>query len=162
MVDVDVVLRLDQEAPLRLLLDLGEPAGTGTDQDARHLRRELDAERLRLRPGCEYTQPPLDLDGRGRLGHDDPVAPAGGALLRQRVLEPGPGALRARAHEAAGVYVDDRERLGVVEDEVAAGWEIDAARERGANLGVDPGCLEERRLVLVAHDPLDHVRRGLL
>ena len=83
-------------------------------------------------------------------------------VLRDRVLEPRAGALRARADEAAGVDVDDGERLGVVEDQVAARREVDAARERRADLRVDAGALEERRLLLVAVDPLDHVRRGLL
>ena len=40
--------------------------------------------------------------------------------LDDRVLEPAAGLL---AHVAAGVHVDDRERLGVVEDQVAAGLE---------------------------------------
>src|SRR5262249_31472793 len=83
-------------------------------------------------------------------------------VLRDRVLQ-----LRARragagAREAAGVDVDDRERLGVVEDQVAAGGKVDAARERGADLAVDAEPLEERLLLAVARDALDHVRRGLL
>ena len=70
--------------------------------------------------------------------------------------------LRARADEAAGVHVDDGERLGVVEDEVAARGQVDAPVERRADLGVDARPLEERRLLLVAVDALEHVRRGLL
>ena len=69
----------------------------------------------------------------------------------------------ARADEAARVDVDDRERLGVVEDEVAAGGQVDAARERRADLARRrPERLEQRRLLAVADDALDHVRRGLL
>src|SRR2546425_81763 len=83
-------------------------------------------------------------------------------VLRDRVLEPGARGLRARADEAAGVDVDDGERLRVVEDEVAAGGKVDAARERGADLGVDAQRLEQRCLVPIADDALDHVRRGLL
>ena len=73
-----------------------------------------------------------------------------------------PERLRARADEAAGVDVDDGERLGVVEDEVAAGGQVDAAVERRADLGVDAVGLEQRLLLAVADDPLGHVRRGLL
>src|SRR5207248_3679476 len=50
----------------------------------------------------------------------------------------------------------------VVEDEVAAGREVDAAVERRLDLGLDAEGLEQRRLLLVPDDPLGHVRRGLL
>ena len=79
-----------------------------------------------------------------------------------RVLEPLTGRLRAGADEAARVDVDDRERLRVVEDEVATGRQIDAPRERGADLLVDAVNLEQRWLLAVAGDALGHVRRGLL
>src|SRR5581483_3185549 len=83
-------------------------------------------------------------------------------VLRDRVLEALGRRLRPRADEAAGVDVDDGERLGVVEDEVPAGRQVDAARERRADLGVDAVGLEERLLLAVALDALGHVRRGLL
>ena len=83
-------------------------------------------------------------------------------VLRDRVLEPAARVLRARADEAAGIDVDDREGLGVVEDEVAARGQVDAAVQRRADLGVDARALEERRLLLVAVHPLEHVRRRLL
>ena len=79
-----------------------------------------------------------------------------------RVLEPLRRLLRARADEAAGVDVDDRERLGVVEDEVSAGREVDAAVEGRRDLLLHPVPLEQRLLLLRAVDALDHVRRGLL
>ena len=83
-------------------------------------------------------------------------------VLRDGVLEPGARRLRARADEPAGVHVDDRERLGVVEDQVAAGGQVDAPRERRADLRVDAVGLEQRHLLAVAGDALRHVRRGLL
>ena len=70
--------------------------------------------------------------------------------------------LPARADEAARVHVDDGERLRVVEDEVSAGGEVDPPCERGTDLRVDAESLEERRLLAIAVNALDHVRRGLL
>jgi hypothetical protein len=81
---------------------------------------------------------------------------------RDRVLETRARALRARADEAARVDVDDRERLRVVKDQVAARRQVDPPRERRADGVLDARRLEERPLVAVALDPLDHVRRGLL
>ncbi len=83
-------------------------------------------------------------------------------VLDRRVLEPLRRALRARADEASRVDVDHRERLGVVEDQVAAGREVDAAVDGRRDLLLDPVALEERLLVLRPVDALDHVRRGLL
>src|SRR5262249_2055739 len=54
------------------------------------------------------------------------------------------------------------ERLGVVEDEVAARGEVDTAADRRLDLLLDAERLHQRRLVLVADDALDHVRRRLL
>ena len=70
--------------------------------------------------------------------------------------------LRARADEAAGVDVDDGERLGVVEDQVAARRQVDAAVQRRLDLLLDAERLHQRLALLVARDPLRHVRRGLL
>ena len=83
-------------------------------------------------------------------------------VLGDRVLEPAAGRLAATADEAARVDVDHGERLGVVEDEVAAGGQVDPARERRADLGVDARALHQRGLLAVADDPVGHVRRGLL
>src|SRR4029079_10515747 len=83
-------------------------------------------------------------------------------VLRDRVLEPAGRPLAARADEAARVDVDDGEGLRVVEDEIPAGGQVDPARERRANLGVDPVGIHQRRLLAVAGDALGHVRRGLL
>src|SRR6185312_8455160 len=150
---------------------------------ARHLdepeRRDLDDVRL----GAVALQLGLQrlLDGRPvlRVRHvdevddDDPADVAKPELahdlldglevvLRNRVLESTGGRLAARAHETAGVDVDHGECLGVVEDEVAARRQVDAARERGADLGVDAGALHQRGLLAVPDDAVGHVRRGLL
>src|SRR5581483_1898949 len=83
-------------------------------------------------------------------------------VLRDRVLEPAAGVLAAAADVAARVDVDDGEGLGVVEDQIAAGREIDAPADRRLDLLLDAERLHERRLLLVANDTLDHVRRRLL
>ena len=240
---MDALLRHEEEALLRRLLDLGEARAAGPEQQRGDPRAHLDPERLGAGARGEHAQPPLDLERGGRLREDDPVAGAGGALLgqdlaravgdvlarhldeaerrdlddvrlrpvalelvaqrlldrgpvlrvrhvdevddddpadvaqpqlahdlldglevvlRDRVLEPAGRVLRARADEAARVDVDDGERLGVVEDQVAARGQVDAPVQGRADLGVDAGALEERRLLLVAVHALEHVRRGLL
>src|SRR5581483_2477966 len=83
-------------------------------------------------------------------------------VLGDRVLEPRTRRLRAGADEAAGVDVDDRERLGVVEDQVAARRQVDAAVQGGADLLLDAEGLHQRLALPVAGDALRHVRRGLL
>ena len=50
----------------------------------------------------------------------------------------------ARADEAAGVDVDGRQRLGLVDDEVAAALQVDAARERAGDLLLDVEEVEDR------------------
>ena len=160
--------------------DLARPVG---DVLARHLdqpeRRDLD--HVGLRPVALELLAQRLLDGRPvlRVRHvdevddDDPADVAQPQLahdlldgldvvLRDRVLERLGRRLRPRADETAGVHVDDRERLGVVEDQIAAGREIDPARERGLDLPVDAELLHQRRLRAVAHHALGHVRRGLL
>ena len=160
--------------------DLARPLG---DVLARHLdeaeRRDLDD--VRLRPVALELALQRLLDRRPvlRVRHVDEVDDDDAAdvaqpklpddllrgldvVLRHRLLEPRRRRPRARADEAAGVDVDDGERLGVVEDEVAAGREVDALVEGRADLGVDAVGLEERRALLVARDALGHVRRRLL
>ena len=61
-------------------------------------------------------------------------------VLRDRVLEALARVLRARADEPARVDVDDGERLGVVEDEVPPGGQVDAAIERRGDLLLDAGA----------------------
>ena len=160
--------------------DLARAVG---DVLARHLdqaeRRDLDDVRLRavaLELGAQRLLdrlPVLRVRHVDEVDDDDPADVAEAELpddllhglevvLDDRVLEPARRALAARADEAAGVDVDDGERLRVVEDEVAAGGEVDAALERRADLLLDAGGLEERRLLAVAMDALDHVRRRLL
>ena len=150
---------------------------------ARHLdqpeRRDLDD--VGLRPVALELAAKRVLDGRAvlRIRHvdevddDDPADVAQPELahdllhglevvLHDRVLEPASRGLAARADEAAGVDVDDGERLRVVEDEVSARGQVDPPGERGADLLLDARGLEERRLLAIAMDALDHVRRGLL
>ena len=160
--------------------DLARPVG---DVLARHLdeaeRRDLD--HVGLRPVALELVLERLLDRGAVLGirhvdevdDDDPADVAQPQLaddlldrlevvLRDRVFEPAAGRLAARADKAACVDVDDGERLGVVEDQVAAGGQVDAARERRADLGVDAVGLHQRRLLAVALDAIDHVGRGLL
>src|SRR5581483_3873442 len=151
---------------------------------ARHLdepeRRDLDDVRLRavalelLAERVLDLRPVLRVRHVDEVDHDDPAHVAQPELahdllhrlevvLRDRVLQP-PGAvpLRPRADEPPGVHVDHRERLRVVEDQVAAGGQVDAPVERRADLLLDAEALEQRLALLVADDPVDHVRRGLL
>ena len=81
VVGVDALLRDEEEALLRRLLDLGEARAAGAEQERGGPRADLDPERLRPRAGRERAQPALDLEGGRRLGDDDPVAGAGRALL---------------------------------------------------------------------------------
>jgi hypothetical protein len=60
--------------------------------------------------------------------------------LEDRVVEV------ARADEAAGVDVDRRQRLGLVDDEVAARLQLDAAQQRLGDLLVDREQVEDRPL----------------
>src|SRR5207302_2221055 len=83
-------------------------------------------------------------------------------VFRDRVLEAAAGVLPAAADEAAGVDVDDGERLGVVEDEIAAGGKIDATADRRLDLLLDAERLHQRRLLPIPDDALGHVRRRLL
>src|SRR5581483_10247948 len=83
-------------------------------------------------------------------------------VLRDRVLEASRRLLRAGSDETPGVHVDHGERLGVVEDEIAARREVDAAAQRRADLLLDAEGLHQGLALLVARDALDHVRRRLL
>ena len=151
---------------------------------ARHLdepeRRDLDDVGLRAVALELLAQRVLDLLAVLRVRHvdevddDDPADVAQPQLaddlldrlevvLRDRVLEPARAvALRARADEPAGVDVDHGERLGVVEDQVAARGKVDAPVERRPDLLLDAERLQQRLALLVARDAVDHVRRGLL
>ena len=144
--------------------DLARPVG---DVLAGHLdqaeRRDLDD--VRLRPVALELAAKRLLDRLAvlRVRHvdevddDDPADVAQPQLaddlldglevvLDDRVLEPLRRGLRARADETAGVDVDDGERLGVVEDQVAARREVDPAVERRVDLLLDAEALEQRLL----------------
>ncbi len=83
---------------------------------------------------AQVAQPQLARDGLRRLE----------VGLEDRVVEV------ARADEAAGVDVDRGQRLGLVDDQVAAGLQVDAPRQRAGDLLVDVVEVEDRPLALVA------------
>src|SRR5436853_275054 len=64
--------------------------------------------------------------------------------LEDRVVEV------ARADEAAGVDIDRRQRLGLVDDQVAARLQLDALLERLLDLVVDVEQVEDRPLAAAA------------
>ena len=63
------------------------------------------------------------------------------------------------ADVAAGVDVDDRQRLGVVDDDVAARLEPDLALQRLGDLRLDAEALEDRLGCLVELDA--RLQRGI-
>jgi hypothetical protein len=71
--------------------------------------------------------------------------------LEDRVVE------AAARDEAAGVHVDGRQRLGLVDDEIAAALQRDAAREGALDLVLDAVEVEQRAIAGVV---LDAVRDG--
>ena len=77
--------------------------------------------------------------------------------LGDRVLEPG---TLAAADERARVDVDDGQRLGVIDHQIAAAGQIDSARERGGEHVLDPEGLEQGRGLLPQVDLLDQLGRG--
>ena len=77
--------------------------------------------------------------------------------LGDRVLEP---RALAAADEAARVDVDHGQRLGVVDDQVAAAGQIDAPREHALDRLVDAVGLEQRLRLLPQLDALDQLGRG--
>ena len=83
MICRDVVPRLEEEAPARLLLDLAEPRAAGSDEQRRNVRVELDPERLVARLARQRAQPPLGVDGERLVGNDDAVPRAGRAGDRE-------------------------------------------------------------------------------
>ena len=138
-------------------------------------RRDLDDVRLRPVPFELRAQRLLDGLAILRIRHvdevddDDPADVAQAKLaddllhglevvLDDRVLETALRALPAGADEATGVDVDDREGLGVVEDEVSARRKIHPPLKRRADLGIHARSVEERLLVAVPMHALDHVR----
>ena len=76
---------------------------------------------------------------------------------RDRVLQ---ARALAAADERARVDVDDRQRLGVVDDEVAAAGQVDAARHEPVDDLLDAVGGEQRRLLLVELDAVDELGRG--
>ena len=76
---------------------------------------------------------------------------------RDRVLQ---ARLLAAPDERAGVDVDDRQRLGVVDHQVAAAGQVDAARDQAADDLLDAVGLEQRLGLLVELDAVDELGRG--
>jgi hypothetical protein len=62
----------------------------------------------------------------------------------------------AHADEAAGVDVDGGHRLGLVDDQVAAGLEVDAAGQRLLDFVLDAVQVEQRPLAGVVLEPGQH------
>ena len=160
----------------RLGHDLADAVG---DVLARHLdqaqRRDLDHERLRavlverlaqhLQHGFAVARArhvdEVDDDdaadvAQPQLAHD--LVRGLEVRLGDRVFQTGALAL---ARERAGVDVDDRQRLGVVDDQVAAGRQVHPPLEHPVDDRVDAVGLEQRVLGLVVElDAVDQLGRG--
>jgi hypothetical protein len=82
---------------------------------------------------AQVAQPQLPRDGAGgfEVGLEDGVVEV------------------ARADEAAGVHVHRGQRLGLVEDDVAAALQVHAPRQRTFDLFLDAEQVEDRPLALV-------------
>src|SRR5215217_1720984 len=134
-------------------------------------RRDLDHEGLRavlVERLAQHLQHCVAVAGAGHVDEvddDDPADVAQPQLaddlvgglevgLGDRVLEPRALAL---AGERAGVDVDDRERLGVVDDQVAPGGQVHAAREHALDHRVDPVGHEQRLRLLPQLDAVDEL-----
>ena len=68
----------------------------------------------------------------------------------------------AHTDEAAGVHIDSRHRLGLVDDQVAAGLEIDTARQGLLDLFLDAVQVEQRALAGVVIEQRQHGGREFL
>ena len=75
-------------------------------------------------------------------------------VLRHRLFE-----VSARADELAGVDVDDRHRLGAVDDERAAGGQPHLAVERLLDLFAHPELIERVAIARIRFDALEQVGR---
>ena len=95
---------------------------------------------------AEVAQPQLAGDGLRRLevGLEDGVVEV------------------ASTDEAAGIDVDGGQRLGLVDDEVAAGFELDAPRQRLLDFVLDAVQVEQRPLAGVVREQVDQLRHVLL
>ena len=76
--------------------------------------------------------------------------------MQNRVFEP------ALADKAAGIDVDDRERLGVVKQQIATRRQVDAALERALDRLIDAVAAQQLGLSRVALDALGELRTALL
>ncbi|MBW8742107.1 MAG: hypothetical protein JF623_05660, partial [Acidobacteria bacterium] len=99
VVEVYLVFPDEIEPAPRLRLQLDEALGPGADDERRDLRGDLDAVRLRARARRERAEPALDVERRGSLRDDDPVAAAPRALLRHHFARPVGDVLARHLHE---------------------------------------------------------------
>ena len=97
---------------------------------------------------ADVAQPQLahDLDGRLEVG------------LGDRLLQ----AVAAAADVAAGIDVDDRHRLGVIDDQIAAGLERNPPVQGRPDRLLGAEFLEHRALALVQAHPRGDTGRGAL
>ena len=136
--------------------------GEAVQGDARAVARERAAQLV------EHGVPVLGAVHVDEVDDDDAAEVAQAQLPRDRLRRLEVGLEHrvvevAAADEAAGVHVDRGHRLGLVDDQVAARLELDAARQRALDLGLDVVQVEQRPLagvVLEARAHLRHVALG--
>src|SRR3954470_11972691 len=68
----------------------------------------------------------------------------------------------AAANEPAGIHVDSGKRLGLIDDEITAGLEIDAACQRFFDLILDAIEIEYRPLAGIVREARDDIRHEFL
>src|SRR3954451_21447540 len=144
---------------------------------ARHLDetelRDLGGERLgavlverlaqrlqdRLAVACPRHVDEVDDDDAADVAQSQLVDDRLGRLevrARDRVLQ---ARLLAAPDERAGVDVDDRQRLGVVDHQIAAARQVDPPRDQSEDDLLDAVGLEQRLGLLVELDAVDELRR---
>src|SRR5215213_4992574 len=177
--DRDRLLGLDHALAVADRAGLGHDLAHAVgDVLARHLdepeRRDLDHERLRpiliqgLAERLEHrvaVARPRHVD---EVDDDDAADVAQAQLVDHRLgrleVRAGDRVLEARLlaapDERAGVDVDDGQRLGVVDHQIAAAGQVDAPRPQPADDVLDPVGVEQRLRVLPELDAVDQLGRG--
>src|SRR5256712_1607970 len=146
------------------------PLSRHLDQSQLGYRERLGARPVATQVGAQLLQHLVAIAARFHVDevHDDDAADVAQPQLARhlpRRLDVGLqdralGVLLARV--AAGVHVDRGERLGRLDDQVAAGGELDARLEERPNLRLDVVLVEQRRFGLVQLHPRDQVGIDLL
>ena len=103
----DAFPRLEHETAPRVGLDLGQPARARADHDVGDVVVHCDLERLVAGPGGQPAQLALDVDRHRRVGDDDAVALADGALARQDLARPVRDVLARHLDQAERRDLDD-------------------------------------------------------